>query len=397
MSESALQGMRVLEVGTHVSAPFAGKLLASYGADVIKIEPPGEGDPSRQHGPFPDDEPHPERSALFLYLNTNKRSVTLDLASERGRRIFLDLARTADAVVENTKPGTLSGWGVDYTALSTVRPSLILTSVTTFGQTGPYAGYEGNNLVAAAVGGQMHMMGEAEREPLKNGGYIADLQAGLNAFSATAVATFGAAMTGEGEHVDVAAMQCQASVLEGALPAWAYRGMDNSMRRGNVLASFIGIYPCLDGQLGVHAMASNWPALVETMEMPELADDPRFATQRDRFEHNDDLIAVMYGWAAGQRRKEVYERAGRMRGPVAFVHDMQDLLDSPQLRARDFLRVIDHPQAGQLTYPGAPFRMSETPPTDGRAPLLGEHTVEVLSEVGIDAGGLASLRETGVV
>ncbi|HJN92152.1 MAG TPA: CoA transferase [Dehalococcoidia bacterium] len=194
----ALKGLRVVEVGSNVSAPFAGKLLADFGADVVKIEPPGTGDPSRRHGPFPDHEPHPERSALFLALNTNKRSLTLDLDSAAGQSIFRTLAGEADAIVENTKPGTMEGRGLSWESLSQANPKLVMTSVTPFGQTGPYASYEGPNLVEFATGGQMHMTGSPDREPLKNGGYMSDHQAGLNAFSATAVATLGASLHGEG-------------------------------------------------------------------------------------------------------------------------------------------------------------------------------------------------------
>lgn len=392
----ALSGLRVLEVGTHVSAPFAAKLLADYGADVVKVEPP-EGDPSRRHGPFPGHKPHPERSALFLALNTNKRSVTLDLGTSEGRAVLRELAASADAIVENTQPGALEGWGLDWATLSDANPRLVMTSISTFGQTGPYASYRGPNLVAFAVGGQMHMTGNPDREPLKNGGYMADYQAGLNGFAATAIATLGASLHGEGEHVDVGAMQCEASVLEGAMPFWCYLGTDSSMRRGNLMASFVGIYPCADGQIGIHAMASNWRPLLETIGMEELADDPRFRTQADRMEHNDELMSIFYGWAADQRKKDVYARAGAHRGPIAYVHNMQDLLDSPQLATRGFLRTIDHPETGPLTYVGPPFQMSETPARDGRAPLLGEHTSDVLTEAGFDAGRIAALREAGVL
>ncbi len=395
--EGALTGLRVLEVGANVSAPFATKLLADFGADVIKVEPPGQGDPSRRHGPFPNHEPHPERSALFLALNTNKRSLTLDLDAKEGQSIFQDLARGADAIVENTKPGTMAARGLAWDSLAEHNEKLVMTSVTPFGQTGPYASYEGPNLVEFATGGQMHMTGHPDREPLKNGGYMADHQAGLNAFAATAIATLGASLHGQGEHVDVGAMQCQASVLEGAMPFWCYLGMDSSMRRGNIMASFIGIYPCLDGQIGIHAMASNWVPLLQTIGMEELADDPRFATQAARIENNDELMSIFYAWAGSQKKKEVYARAGEMRGPIAYVHDMQDLVDSPQLKARRFLRTIDHPETGPLTYVGPPFEMSETPARDGRAPLLGEHTTEILAELGLDEERQAALRAEGLV
>ena len=392
----ALSGLRVLEVGSLVSAPFAAKLLADFGADVIKIEPP-DGDPARRHGAFPNDQPHPERSALFLALNTNKRSLTLDLDRPDGRDIFRRLAIGTDAIIENTPPGTMNERGLGWAELAESNRALVMTSVTPFGQTGPYAGYQGPNLIEFATGGQMHMTGEPDRQPLKNGGYMADYQAGLNAFSATAIVTLGAQLHGEGEHVDIGAMQCQASVLEGAIPYWCYLSNDSSMRRGNIMASFIGLYPSADGQIGIHAMASNWDALCQTIEMPELIDDERFRTQADRMRNNDELIGIFYAWAADKQKREVYARAGQTRGPVAYVHDMQDLLDSPQLQARGFLREIDHPETGPLTYAGPPFLMSATPARDGRAPLLGEHSAELLAELDVDADEITSLRAEGVI
>lgn len=397
----ALSGLRVLEVGSLVSAPLAAKLLADFGADVIKIEPPAHngagGDPTRRHGPFPNDEPHRERSALFLALNTNKRSLTLDLDTPRGQDLFRRLAISADAIVENTTPGTMNERGLGWAELAKSNRALVMTSVTPFGQTGPYAGYQGPNLVEFATGGQTHMTGEPGREPLKNGSYMADYQAGLNAFSATAIVTLGAQLHGEGDHVDVGAMQCQASVLEGAMPYWCYLGTDSSMRRGNIMASFIGLYPSADGQIGIHAMASNWDALLQTIDMPELAQDQRFRTQADRMRNNDELTGIFYTWAADKQKREVYPRAGQTRGPVAYVHDMQDLIDSPQLQARGFLRQIDHPETGPLTYAGPPFQMSATPARDGRAPLLGEHSADLLAELGLDEGEIAALRSDGVV
>jgi crotonobetainyl-CoA:carnitine CoA-transferase CaiB-like acyl-CoA transferase len=375
-----LDGLRVLELGTFVSAPYCGKLFAGYGAEVIKVEPPG-GDIARAHGPFKDELPNSETSALFLYLNTGKKSVELDLRSPRGREAFLRLAADADVVVENFRPADLRAMGITYEALREVNPRLVLVSITPFGQDGPYADYRSNNLVAFATGGQMFITGTQEGGPLKNGGYQADYQGGLNGFSAGMLAVLAAERDGLGQHVDVSVQQCMAPILEASIPYYSYLGRWAGLRRGNHMASFIGVYPCADGYLGVHIMPRNWKPFTDAIERPDLFSDPRFVTQAERTVHNDDLLAELYGWAAGVDKKAIYERAGRMRAPIAYVHTMADLLESPQLNARGFLQRIDHPVAGEAVYPGPPWWMGPDGWTQGRAPLLGEDTDELLSRL----------------
>jgi len=375
-----LEGLRVLEIGTFVSAPYCGKLFAGYGAEVIKLEPPG-GDISRAHGPFKDGVPNPDTSALFLYLNTGKKSVVLDLASPEGRSEFLALVRTADVVIDNFKPGDMKMLGLDYEALRAVNHRLVLVSVTTFGQDGPYANYESNNLVAFAMGGQMFITGTQDGGPLKNGGYQADYQGGLNAFSAGMLAVLAAERDGFGQHVDISIQQCMAPILEAGIPYYTYMGRWAGLRRGNHMASFIGIYPCADGHLGIHIMPRNWKPFTDAIGRQDLFDDPRFATQAVRAQNNDDLMAEFYAWAAGETKHDIYRRAGAGRAPIAFVHTMEDLLTSPQLEARGFIRRIDHPVAGEAAYPGPPWWIGPDGWTHERAPLLGEHTSEVLARL----------------
>jgi crotonobetainyl-CoA:carnitine CoA-transferase CaiB-like acyl-CoA transferase len=372
-----LEGLRVLEIGTFVSAPYCGKLFAGYGAEVIKIEPP-EGDLARAHGPFKDGIPNPETSSLFLYLNTGKKSVILDLATLEGRDEFLRLVELADVVIENYKPADMRRLGLTYEALSAVNPKLVLISVTTFGQDGPYADYESNNLVAFAMGGQMFITGTQDGGPLKNGGYQADYQGGLNAFSAGMLAVLAAERDGVGQHVDISIQQCMAPLLEATIPYYTYLGRWAGVRRGNHMASFIGIYPCADGHLGIHIMPRNWKPFTDAIGRPDLFDDPRFVTQAARAQHNDDLMAEFYAWAATETKHEVYKRAGAGRAPIAYVHTMEDLLNSDQLAARGFIQRIDHPVAGEAAYPGPPWWLGPDAWAPGRAPLLGEHTTEVL-------------------
>ena len=388
-----LEGIRVLEVGTFVSAPYCGRLFAGYGAEVIKIEPPG-GDLARAHGPFKDGDPNPETSALFLYLNTNKRSVELDLSSQAGQDALLRLAADADVIIENYRPSDARALGLDYERLRAVNPRLVLVSITAYGQEGPYAEYRSNNLIAFAMGGQMFLTGDPDKSPVKNGGYQADYQGGLNAFSAANLALLAAERDGEGQHVDISVQHCMAPILEAGIPFYAYNGLWLGQRRGNLMSSFMGIYPCLDGQVGVHVMARNWPPFAEATGHPEWLEDERFATAESRRAHDDELMAGVIAWAAGVSKKDAYAIGGEHRAPITFIHTMEDLLESPQLAARGFLRRIDHPVAGEATYPGPPWWMGPDAWRDGRAPLLGEHTGAVLAEAGLSGAEVAAATGT---
>ncbi len=371
-----LEGLRVLEIGTFVSAPYCGKLFAGYGAEVIKVEPPG-GDIARAHGPFKDGVAHPETSALFLYLNTGKKSVELDIASPQGREVFLRLVETADVVIENFKPSEIRSLGLDHAALSAVNPRLVVISITTFGQDGPYADYESNNLIAFAMGGQMFITGTPDGGPLKNGGYQADYQGGLNGFSAGMLAVLAAERDGIGQHVDISVQQCMAPLLEASIPYYSYLGRWAGVRRGNHMASFIGIYPCADGYLGVHLMPRNWKPFCDAIDRPDLFDDPRFVTQAARTQHNDELMAEFYAWAAGETKHDIYRRAGAGRAPVAFVHTMEDLVTSPHLLERGSIQRMKHPVAGEAAYPGPPWWMGPDAWSSAPAPMLGQHNAEI--------------------
>lgn len=389
-----LEGVRVLEVGTFVSAPYCGRLFAGYGAEVIKIEPPG-GDIARAHGPFKDGEPDPETSALFLYLNTSKRSVELDLGTQAGRDALLRLAADADVLIENYRPGDARALGLDHERLREVNPRLVVVSITAYGQEGPYAEYHSNNLIAFAMGGQMFLTGDPDKSPVKNGGYQADYQGGLNAFSAANLALLAAERDGEGQHVDISVQHCMAPILEAGIPFYAYNGLWLGNRRGNLMSSSMAIYPCLDGQVGVHVMARNWPNFAEATGHPEWLKDERYATAESRREHDGELMAQLIEWAAGISKKEAYALGGEYRAPITFIHTMEDLLDSPQLAARGFLRRIEHPVAGEASYPGPPWWMGPDAWRDGPAPLLGEHTAEVLAGAGLSKADIAAASGAG--
>jgi crotonobetainyl-CoA:carnitine CoA-transferase CaiB-like acyl-CoA transferase len=397
--DSALAGIRIVELGQGIAGGYCGKLLADYGADVITVEMPGGGGRLRREGPWAN-EAHPqETGALHLYLDTNKQSITLDVETASGAALLARLLEHADALVVDGRPWWLDDLGLDTETRRERFPRLVTTLVSAFGKDGPYADYPATNLTAFAAGGQMAMTGEPDREPLKNGGYQAEYQAGLNAFTATLAGLWAAGDAGEGDEIDISGMEAMASTLEASLNTYCYLQISAlGGRRGNIMSSVIGLYPCEDGYLGVHAMPRNWPALARLMDMEDLLTDERFRDQPSRLQHEDELRAMVYAWAGDQQKKEVYAKAGTMRAPVAYVHDMRDLYESPQLEARNYFHEVDHPLAGTHSYPGAPATLSETPWRAGRAPLLGEHNDAVFRTLlGLSDGELAVLRGEGVI
>ncbi|HEU4758678.1 MAG TPA: CoA transferase [Dehalococcoidia bacterium] len=403
---SPLAALRVLDLSDGVGGAFCAKLFADYGAGVIAVEPPGRGHPIRRHGPFPEDRPHPETGPLWLYLGTNKRSVTLDIASPTGSDLFRRLVEEANVIVESFPPGRMATLGLGFEALRAIKRRIVLVSVTPFGQSGPRpdgrpsgrTAWRATNLTSFASGGQMSLTGEPHREPLVNAGYQAEYQAGLQAFAAAAVAAHHADSLEVPNHIDISAQECMASALELYLPWWAYLQRDISKRRGNVLSAMVGVFPAADGHIGLHIMPRNWPWFARAMDREDLIDDPRFKDNYSRLQHNDELEAIVYQWAGSQKAKEVYKDAGAARAPIAFVHTLADLFASEQLRARDYFQEVEHPVAGRLTYPGAPFRLSDTAWRVGRAPLLGEHNEEVFcGELGLTPQELARLRAAGVI
>ncbi len=397
MPENTLADLRVLDLSRRAAGAYCSKLFADYGADVIAVEPPA-GSPLRRAGPFAGGKTRRETGALWLYLGTNKRSVTLDIETATGQAIFSRMAEEAAVIVENFEPGRMQGLGLGYESLLQIKRRLVLVSITPFGQTGPRASWKATNLTSFASGGQMSLTGDPDREPLVNGGQQAEYQAGLNAFAASAVAAFNADTYEVPQHIDISMQECMAAALELYLPWWAYLKRDISQRKGNILSAMVGMYPAKSGHIGLHIMPRNWPAFARTMGRPELADDTRFNTNFARLQNNDELEAIVYEWAAGHDAMDVYHKAGETRAPVAAVHGIGDLFASPQLKDRGFFQEAVHPLAGVLTYPGPQFRMTELEWTAGRAPLLGEHNADLYcDEMGMSRRDLLRLRAAGVV
>ena len=396
-----LEGVRALDLTHYFAGPYCTRLLAGLGADVVKVERPPSGDPLRRFGPFAT---HPgsdvasgeglvEDGAWHLYLNAGKRSLTLDLKTEQGHQTLLQMVARADLLVENFAPGTLDRLGLGFEELRRVNPALVVTSLSNFGQTGPYRDWRAAEANLYAMGGLMNITGEPDREPLKEGVPLAQFGAGQNAFVATMAALMYAEETGEGQRIDISIAEYATNILENALMQYSYSRQEYTRvgNRGYGRAAW-GIYPCRDGFVGIIAGPDHrWPEVSRIMEREELA-DPRFASRRGRQDNADEVDALMLPWLIGHDKVDIF-KAGQEGGlGFSFVATMQDILEMEQLLARDYFVELEHPVAGAMRYPGAPITCEGESWVFSRAPLFGEHTASVLSDwLGYDESQLSEL------
>jgi CoA:oxalate CoA-transferase len=387
-----LDGVRVLELGGHVSAAFCAKLLGDYGADVIKAEPPGEGDEARRMGPFVGDDPHAEKSIPFLYLNTNKRGITLDPASPSGKKVLASLVRTADVLIENFTPEKAEALGLAYDALAQIKPALVVTSITSFGLTGPYRNFAATDIVNCAFSGLMYHSGDSDREPLRNVLNQSYYVAGVNAAVATVAALFQRLTTGQGQQVDVSVMECLASHLVQAVPYHNYMGAIKGRRpvRGS---GFDELMPARDGYVVPSVQGSQpWSVIADLIGLEELHDE-RFASGSGRVEHGEELKQLLIEGLARWDRKPLFQASGEKRLVFGMAQDAGDLFDCPHLRQRGFFSEVDHPVTGKAQYPGMGPRLSDMEFQVRRAaPLLGQHNAEIYGEeLGLSTKEMAQL------
>ena len=403
MADHALAGLRIIECGQMVSAAYATKLMADLGAEVIKIESPQSGDLARRRGPFPGGTPHPEKSGLFLYLNTNKRGITLDLRHHRGQELLHRLAGEADLLVHNVGPQEMAAHGIDFSALSQLNPRLVLTSITPFGLTGPHCNYQATDLTLWNAGGVAYLNGggpqAADLPPLKAFGQQSEFQGGLNAAVAALGALLARRRTGAGQHVSISIQECVAAILELAFEFWPYMGLVAS-RLGQKPIQPLDFLECRDGWIFLCCVEEHqWRTWVEIMGNPEWADMELFENRLTRAANWDALKLLLQEWVQERSVEELYHAGQARRVPLAPVSTMADLLRSDHLKTRGFFATIEHPQAGRLQYPGGPYHFSATPWSIRRpAPLLGQHNNEVYTQqLGLSADELSALRAHGVV
>ncbi len=399
----ALSNLKIVELGELVSAPYCSKLFADLGADVVKIEHPGVGDRARTRGPFPGDTRHPEKSGLFLYLNTNKKGVTLDISKPDGFALFEQLVTDADVLIHNVIPADMDRVGLNFERLHALNPRLVMTSITPYGLTGPYRDYRAEDMSLWCAGGVCILNGggaeHPELPPLKTFGSQSGFQGGIHAATATIAAAFAHLREGIGQHVDVSVQESIASQLEMTFEFWPYMRMVSS-RLGQKPLQPVETMECKDGYIYLCCIEEHqWRAFVDIMGNPEWANEEIFKDRLARGANWDVLKVLLQEWVSQQTVLDLYKKVQARRVPFAPVSTMGDLLNSEHLKARGFFVEIAQPVAGTHKYPGAPLKYRRTPwEIRMPAPTLGQHNDEIFGgRLGIPSARLAELKEKGVI
>ena len=400
----ALKGLKVVEYAGSISGQYCAKLLAELGAEVIKVEPP-EGDELRNYGPFPDDLPHKEKSGLYLWLNNNKLGITLNLGKSTGKKLLLELLKDTDIFVENLTQQKAEESELDYARLEKLNQRLVVTSITPFGRTGPYKNYKAYDIGTCAASGISIGIGYPDREPLTLPISLAGFEGGASASAATMVALLAREITGEGQHVDVSEVEVLATTHHagGLISLYIYRGIAG-MRKGIHGGYFTypnSTLPCKDGHVALLApQIDQWTRFVKVMGEPVWSKNPRYRDRRAMTEqYPDEADALLLPWLKEHTKKEILDLCMQERIPFAPLMAIDELVNSPHLEQRKFFVEVEHPEAGNLKYPGAAFKASETPATiRTAAPRLGEHNKDIFcGRLGYSQEDLADLRRSGII
>ena len=403
----ALSHIRVLDLSRILAGPWAGQILADLGADVIKVERPGPGDDTRGWGPpWIKDDQGKDTSVASYYLcaNRNKRSITVDITQPEGQDIVRRLAAQSDVVLENFKLGGLKQYGLDYDSLKAVNPRLVYCSITGFGQDGPYAPRAGYDFLIQGLGGLMSITGRPDGEPgagpMKVGVALTDILTGLYATNAVLAALAWREQSGEGQYIDMALLDVQVACLANQAMNYLATG-SNPRRMGNAHPSIVPYqdFPTADGHM-ILAIGNDgqFARFCEVAGRPELAADARFATNRARVENRAELIPLLNEITATRTTTEWIAQLEARAVPCGPINGLAEVFADPQVQARGLAVKMPHPEAGEVPLVASPIRLSKTPVEYRRAPpLVGEHTDEILADLGVDAAGIAGLRERGVV
>ena len=398
-----LSDTKVIDFSRFASGPYCARLLADFGANVIKVEQPGTGDDARRLAADSDEVAASERSPLFLYVNTNKRGITLNLNVEQGREAFRKLIAGADVLIEDRTPGELEAWNLSYEQLKAINPNLIVTSVTPFGQTGPYSSYKAQHVNLFHSSGQGYLLPmnseNRDRAPVKGAGFLGEFDAGQSAAIATLGALFWRGAGGTGQHIDVAKQHAVMHLEKSQLRRYIDTGESpDRTGMGRLLETLV---KGKDGNYVVIILSSQlqWTGLFEAMGSPEWGANPPFDTQAGRSANYLELRRHLQEWADNYTAEEIFHKVQGCRSACAPVYLAEHFANSPQIAERGYLLDIEHPVAGRLKYPGLPWQFSNEPWRGTcPAPLLGQHNEEVLGkELGYSADELATLRITGAI
>ncbi len=401
MSERVFSGVKILDLTQGIAGPYCTKLFASFGAEVIKVERPNFGDITREIGPFPNDEYDLEKSGTFFYLNTNKKSITLNVQSKKGTEILKRILKTTDIFVESYVPGTLQKLGLSGKILRTINPRMIVTSISAFGKTGPYRRYRANNLTVSALGGTVYPMRPGTKpktRPAVQGGYQAEFSTGVLSYIGTVAALIGRAKNNSGVSIDVGMMECVASTLMGHVTEYSYLGFS---RRTNPFAIHgypIGYsVPCKDGWISLTPGIGGAPNIPFLINEPELQNSGFFADPRTRMADPEGFDALIIPWLMSRNKWDITAEAQELRLAFTPVLSAGELFKDQQLKARKFFDTTHHPHLGRIASPGSPVKLGKTPWLPGRAPLLGEHNREFYRGLGYTQREIKKLQSAGII
>ncbi len=403
MNGGPLSDLRVIEVGDFISAPYAAKMMADLGAQVIKVEDPHAPDSARDFGPFPQDLPDPARSGLYAYLNANKLGVTLSLRCATGRSLFRRLAAEADVVLDGDPSRPLPALGLGYETLERINPRLVVTSVTPFGLTGPYAGFKANDMVACHASGTSHrQIGYPDREPIRAAWYHADHWGAVNAAAATMLALEARQHVGHGQRVDVSSTEALATLFVSYNNVGPYWDRNLVLGRTGYIwtNTYLGVLPCKDGYVFVFTPDDHmWEGMVKALDNPEWAADPLFADRAGRAEYAGEIVALLTEALEDVPKEEFFQRSQANRAPNAPVYDVREVFENRHLRVRDYFVDLPSTDGARYEAPGPPYRFSEGGWALRRpAPGLGQHNEEVFrNRLGLGRMELAALRRAQVI
>ena len=402
MAGQALADVRVLDLTWYFTGPYCTKILADYGAQVLKVERPDIGDPARGFGPFQNDDPHPEKSAVFFFLNCNKRGITLNLKSALGKKIIFDLVKDTDIVVESFAPGTMKSLGLSYETLTGINPNLVLASISNFGQTGPYRDFKATDLILTAMGNEMYSHGLPDLPPLKNPLTRDLIGMGVTAAAGVMAAFYSAKWKGIPQHLDISIMETLLAGVDyrmACLVAYQYSGRVNTRTPfGGGVA--VGPMPCKDGYVEIVAGVANLPKVIEMigderLKDPEFLEPDIFIRKPERLE---EFNAIWYTWLAERTKKELDALFTERKLQASPYATPREVMSDPHFTERGCFIEVDHPFMGRVKTLGRPFIMEKTPwQFRMPAPLLGQHNEEVYGRLGYSQEDMVTLKQQGIL
>ncbi len=402
--KKALNRVKVLEFCSKVSGAYSTKLMADLGAEVIKIEPPATGDETRKKGPFPGDIPHPEHSARFLYLNTNKLGITLDPDSFTGRQIFEKLVKEVDILVEDAAPGKMAEMGLSYDSLKEINPGLVAASITNYGLSGPYKNFKAKHLNTIHASGQGYILPlpakDETRPPVIIGGNKGGFDAGMSAVVAILAAYYRSRISGKGQFIEISRQEGLISMQRVESTTFPNDGSNVSRLKAKRSQYIGGVLPCKDGFITILApLEHQWNSMLKLMGNPDWSKEDFCKDRIARHQNAEKINGYLADWMQDRTKAEIVEKGQVLSIPVSAVHTAEDIVNSSQFEARGFFTEIDHPAAGRIKFPTAPYKFSETPwKLERMAPKLGEHNEEIYcNRLGFSKKKLVRFTGTGII